>query len=222
MSYQPGVWDGSECALVLMDYQPEVVATVFEQDRRLIELNARSLADLAVRFEVPVVLSTVSVRAGVNGPTIPSLKDVLPDLVEIDRNSTNAWEDEKFLAVVKATGRKKLVLCGLVTSVCLAYPSVCALADGYEVMFVEDAVGDLTKQIHDTAVQRLIQAGAVPTSTSAMMIEWFRDWEDRRAPAMREVLGPWVREWTALKNEPELSHEWMFPGARTSAPAGVN
>jgi nicotinamidase-related amidase len=126
MTYQPGVWDGSECALVLMDYQPEIIATVFEQDRRLIELNARSLADLAVRFEVPVVLSSVSVRAGVNSPTIRSLKEVLPDVAEIDRNSTNAWEDEAFVAAVKATGRRKLVLCGLVTSVCLAYPSVCA------------------------------------------------------------------------------------------------
>jgi nicotinamidase-related amidase len=222
MTYQPGVWDGSECALVLMDYQPEIVATVFEQDRRMIELNARSLADLAVRFEIPVVLSTVSVRAGVNSPTIPSLKEVLPGLLEIDRNSTNAWEDEAFLAAVKATGRTKLVLCGLVTSVCLAYPSVCALADGYEVMFVEDAVGDLTKQIHDTAVQRLIQAGSVPTSTSAMMIEWFRDWEDPRAPAMREVLGPWVHEWTALKKEPQTSYELVLPGARTTAPGGVN
>jgi nicotinamidase-related amidase len=222
MTYQPGVWDGSECALVLMDYQPEIVATVFEQDRRMIELNARSLADLAVRFEVPVVLSTVSVRAGINSQTIPALKEVLPDLAEIDRTSTNAWEDEAFPAAVKATGRKKLVLCGLVTSVCLAYPSVCALADGYEVTFVEDAVGDLTKQIHDTAVQRLIQAGAVPTSTSAMMIESFRDWEDPRAPAMREVLGPWVQEWTALKKEPQLTYDWVFPGARASAPAGAN
>lgn len=217
MNHKSVVWDESECALVMMDYQPEIIATVFEQDRRLIELNIRSLADLAVRFEIPVVLSTVSVSAGVNSPTIQSLKDKLPDAQEIDRTTTNAWEDEAFLAAIKATGRKKLVMCGLVTSVCLAYPTVCALADGYEAMIVEDAVGDLTKQIHDTAVLRMIQAGAVPTSTSAMMIEWFRDWADPRAPAMREVLVPWVTEWTPLKQTPELSYEPVFPGVNAPA-----
>jgi hypothetical protein len=162
------------------------------------------------------VLSTVSVQAGVNSPTIQALKDTLPDLEEIDRTTTNAWEDDAFLAAVKATGRKKLVICGLVTSVCLAYPAVCAIADGYEVMFVEDAVGDLTKQIHGTAVLRMVKAGAVPTSTTAMMIEWFRDWADPRAPAMRDVLIPFTQEWSVLKRAPELSYEPVFPGARTS------
>jgi nicotinamidase-related amidase len=213
-----GIWDGSACALVLMDYQPEVIGTVFEQDRRLIELNVRALADLAGRFEVPVVLSTVSVQAGVNSPTIQALKDALADVEEIDRTTTNAWEDDTFLAAVRATGRRKLVMCGLVTSVCLAYPAVCAIADGYEVMFVEDAVGDLTKQIHDTAVLRMIQAGAVPTSTTAMMIEWFRDWADPRAPAMRDVLIPFAQAWSALKRAPEAPYEPVFPGARPSEP----
>jgi nicotinamidase-related amidase len=223
MTYEPGIWDASDCALLLMDYQPEVIGTVFEQDRRQIELNVRSLADLAMRFEVPVVLSTVSVRAGVNSPTIPSLKEVLPDNDEIDRTTTNAWEDEAFLAAVKATGRGKLVIAGLVTSVCLAYPVVCALADGYQVTFVEDAVGDLTKQIHDTAVLRMIQAGGVPNSTSALMIEWFRDWADPRGAAMREVLIPWSEEWATLKKAPEVSYDWVFPGARTSGSvAGVD
>ena len=216
MAYEPGIWDASECALVLMDYQPEILGTVFEQDRRLIELNVRALAELAVRFQVPVVLSTVSVRAGVNSPTIESLKQLLPAVGEIDRNTTNAWEDQAFRSAVAETGRRKLVMGGLVTSVCLTYPTVCALADGYQVMFAEDAVGDLTKQIHNTAVLRMTQAGAVPTSTSAMMIEWFRDWEDPRAPAMREVLIPWVQEWSALKKAPESSYEPVFPGTRTA------
>jgi hypothetical protein len=100
---------------------------------------------------------------------------------------------------------------GLVTSVCLAYPTVCALADGYQVMFAEDAVGDLTKKMHDTAVLRMIQAGAVPTSTPAMMIEWFRDWAGPRAPAMREVFYPWEAEWGALKKAPEDHYEPVFP-----------
>lgn len=213
----PGPWDASECALLLMDYQPEVIGTVFEQDRRMIELNAKTLADAAVRFGIPVVLSTVSVADGVNSPTLPSLKEMLPEHEEIDRSTLDSWEDEAFVAAVKATGRKRLVMCGLVTSVCLAYPIASAIADGYEVMFVEDAVGDLTKQIHNTAVRRLIQAGAIPNSTSAMMLEWFRDWHSPLAPAMREVLPPWTVEWSALEQAPELSYELVFPGARAAA-----
>jgi nicotinamidase-related amidase len=217
MNQKPGIWDASECALLLIDYQDDVVAQVFEQDRRVIELNAATLADLAVRWEIPVVLSTVGVEMGVNGPTIPSVKAKLPGVEEIDRSSTNAWEDPAFLAAVEATGRKRLVMAGIVTSVCLAFAAVSAIADGYEVMFVEDAVGDLTKEIHDQAALRLIQAGAVPNATTALMIEWFRDWKSPRASQMREVLPPYLVRWTALKGAPGF-HEPTPPAAR----AGVD
>jgi nicotinamidase-related amidase len=217
MNQTPGIWDASECALLLIDYQDDVLGQVFEQDRRVIELNAVALADLAVRWDIPRVLSTVGVEMGVNGPTIPSVKEKLAESEEIDRSSTNAWEDQAFLAAVEATGRKRLVMAGIVTSVCLAFAAVCALADGYEVMFVEDAVGDLTKETHDQAVLRLIQAGAVPNTTTSLMIEWFRDWKSPRASQMREVLPPYLERWTALKREPEF-HEPTPPAAR----AGVD
>src|SRR3981081_4117060 len=125
-----GTWDASECALLLIDYQENVLDLVVEQDRRVIELNARTLATSARAFNIPVVLSTVGVEMGVNKPTIASLKAALPNVKDIDRSSMNAWEDRAFLDAVKATGRKRLVMGGIVTSVCLAYPVVEALSDG--------------------------------------------------------------------------------------------
>jgi len=98
----------------------------------VIELNASTLATAARAFNIPVVLSTVGVEMGVNKPTIASLKAALPDVKDIDRSSMNAWEDAAFVAAVKATGRKRLVMGGIVTSVCLAFPAIDALADGYE------------------------------------------------------------------------------------------
>src|SRR5258706_6673328 len=116
-----GTWDASECALLLIDYQENVLDLVFEQDRRVVELNARTLATAARAFNIPVVLSTVGVQMGVNKPTIASLKAALPDVKDIDRSSMNAWEDAAFVAAVKATGRKRLVIGGVVTPGCLPF-----------------------------------------------------------------------------------------------------
>src|SRR5438093_333882 len=144
------VWDREGCALMFIDYQDHVLDVIFEQDRRVIELNVRTLAKMALDFKIPVILSTVGVEMGANGPTISALRAVLPNVKEIDRSSMNAWEDARFQAVVKATERKRLVMAGIATSVCLAYPVVEALAAGYEVTFIEDAVGDSYKELHDT------------------------------------------------------------------------
>src|SRR5260370_2238412 len=109
---RPAVWDASDCALLLIDYQDSVLAQVFEQDRRLIEFNASSLAKLALRFDIPVVLSTIGVEMGVRGPTIPALASELPDVAPIDRHTPNAWESPAFVEAVKATGRRRLVIGG--------------------------------------------------------------------------------------------------------------
>jgi nicotinamidase-related amidase len=199
-----GIWDASECALVLIDYQPHVMDVIFEQDRRVIELNARTLAAVAVAFRIPVILSTVGVEMRVNQPTIASLRAALPGVEDIDRSTMNAWEDAGFLAAVKATGKQRLVMAGIATSVCLAYPVVSALADGYEVAFVVDAVGDSYKELHDTAVLRLTHAGAVPNTTLPMMAEWFRDWKSSLADQARKHFVPYYEELAALKRAPEL------------------
>jgi nicotinamidase-related amidase len=198
------VWDASECVLMFIDYQDHVMDLIFAQDRRIIELNIRTLAKMAVAFKIPVILSTVRVEMGVNGSTIESLRAVLPHVQDIDRSSMNAWGDANFVAAVKATGRKRLVMCGISTSACLTYPVVSALADGYEVTFIEDAVGDTSKQQHDTAVLRLAHAGAIPNTTVGMIAEWLLDWKLPVANEWRKVAVPYYDEIAALQRAPEF------------------
>lgn len=200
----PAVWDASQCALMFIDYQEHVFDVIFAQDRRVIELNVRTLARMANSFEVPVILSTVGVELGANGPTIDSLKEVLPGVKDIDRSTMNAWEDAKFLAAVRATGRRRLVMCGISTSACLAYPVVSALADGYEVAFIEDAVGDTYLEQHETAVLRLAHAGAIPNTTVGIIAEWFLDWALPVADAWRKVAVPYYEEMAKLRAAPAL------------------
>src|SRR6202023_2422270 len=166
------------------------------------EFNVSNLARLAVGFDIPVVLSTIGVEMGVREPTIPALTAELPDVAPIDRHTQNAWESAAFVDAVKATGRQRLVIGGIVTSVCLAQVAVSALADGYEVMFIEDAVGDSLRENHDTAVLRLAHAGAIPNTTMAMMGEWFRDFKSPLASSALELFVPYREQWAALLRTP--------------------
>jgi len=193
-SKSSGVWDSKECALILIDYQPGIMTYIQSSDPKAVELNARYLTKAAVAFDIPIILTTIAVEMGVNQPTIASLRDEIPNVPEIDRSTMDSWADQNFLKAVKDTGRKRLVMCGIVTEVCLAYPVVSALKDGYEVCIVADAVGGVTRESHDIAVLRMIQAGAVPNTTTAMITEWFRDWAGELAPAAREVLVPFLKE----------------------------
>lgn len=194
MSRNRATWDASECALILIDYQPEMFKGIGSTDPQTVENNVCALTRAAVSFDIPVILSTVGVQMGVNQPTIRSLRNELPEMQEIDRSSMNAWEDEAFLKAVKATGRKRLVFCALWTEICLAYPVLEALNDGFEVTFVADAVAGQSKEEHEMAVERMIQAGAIPNTSIAMVAEWFRDWKSPLAAKGREVFVSLIRD----------------------------
>ena len=189
-----GTWDSKECVLVLIDFQPGVMSFIGSHDPKAVELNARYLTKAALAFDIPIILSTVGVKMGVNQPTIAALRDEISDVPEIDRSSMDSWADRGFVEAVKKTGRKRLVMAGVVTEVCLAYPVVNALKDGYEVSIVTDASGGSTTETHDMAVLRMIQAGAVPQTTVAMLTEWFRDWAGPLAPKAREVIVPFLKD----------------------------
>lgn len=208
------VWDASECVLMFIDYQAHVLDVIFAQDRRVIELNTRTLAKMAVAFRIPVILSTVGVEMGANGPTIDSLQAVVPNVHDIDRSTMNAWADPRFQAAVKATGRKRLVMCGISTSACLTYPVVSALADGYEVTFIEDAVGDSSQRQHDTAVLRLAHAGAIPNTTVGMIAEWFLDWKLPVANEWRKVAPLYYDEIAAMQRAPEYQTPHGFTATK--------
>jgi nicotinamidase-related amidase len=163
-------------ALIIIDYQPVQVNSVASMDRRALVENITSVAKTAKLFELPVVLSTVNVKTGTNTPMIHQVTDVLTGIEQIDRTTVNAWEDAQFVAAVKALGRKKLIMSALWTEVCLCFPALDALHEGYEVYPVVDAVGGTSVEAHRAAMERMVQAGAQPTSWVQLICELQRDW----------------------------------------------
>lgn len=184
------IWDASEVALIVIDYQPEMINSIVSGNKDFISLNAKYLTKVARTLDIPIVMSTVAVDMGINKPTVPSIAEELPKGQKIiDRSSMDAWEDRAFLAAVKATGKKKLVFIGLYTEICLAYPVAEAIKEGYDVMFITDAVGGISVEAHDVAIQRMIQAGAIPNTTHAYNLELFRDWKSPLVPKMRPIFA---------------------------------
>jgi len=163
-------------ALLVIDYQPSQVQTVTSIDHDLLTRNIVSVARLAKAYGLPIVLSTVNVVANGLPPTIPELREVLSDSVEIDRTQINSWEHLEFRRAVLATGRKKLIMAALWTEVCLAFPSLDALREGYEVYPVVDAVGGTSPEAHRAGLERIVRAGAQPISWVSLACELQRDW----------------------------------------------
>jgi nicotinamidase-related amidase len=163
------------CALVLIDHQPQMTFGVANIDRQLLKNNVIGLAKAAKVFNVPTVLTSVETES-FSGNIWPELLAVLPDNRIFERTSMNTWDDAGVKAELKKFGRKKLVLAALWTEVCLTFPALEAMADGYEVYFVEDASGGTSVAAHNMSVQRMIQAGAVPITWQQFLLEMQRDW----------------------------------------------
>ncbi len=163
-------------ALLIIDYQPVPLSSTTSMDSHELVTNIVGVAKTAKLFGLPIVLSTGDVKTGRNQPTIPQLMEVLKPIEEIDRTTINAWEDKEFLAAVKATGRKKLIIAGLWTEACLTFPTLDAIRDGYEVYPIVDAVGGTSLEAHRTALERMVQAGAKPTTFVQVLCELQRDW----------------------------------------------
>ena len=163
-------------ALVIIDFQPVQVTSIASMERRELVANITAVARTAKLFGLPIVLSTVNVATGLNQPTIHQLREVLGPVEAIDRTSINAWEDGDFVAAIQATGRKKLVMAALWTEVCLVFPALDALRAGYEVYPVVDAVAGTSKAAHTAGLQRILQAGAQPTTWVQFACELQRDW----------------------------------------------
>jgi nicotinamidase-related amidase len=190
-----GVWKYQDVVLVLIDYQKEMFDTVrSETPADLIDLNVRLLIKAAKAFDIPIVLSTVGVEMGVNQPTRQSILDELPGIQVVDRSSMNAWEDKPFVEAVKKTGRKRIIFGALFTEICLAFPVIDAMAEGYEATFVVDAVGGLSQLAHQTAIDRLAHAGAVSNTALALVTELFRDWKSPVANKAREIVKTYLAD----------------------------
>lgn len=162
------------CVLLLIDHQPFQVSGVQNIEPAQMINNVVALAKGAKAFGVPTLLTTVLKDRG--GDLIKQLQDVFPEQKPIDRTFINTWEDQRVVDWVKQTGRKKIVMAALWTEICLAFPAVQALGEGYDVYFVTDASGGVSVEAHNMGIQRMIQAGAVPLTWMVFVAELQRDW----------------------------------------------
>src|SRR5438552_12722768 len=172
---EKGLLTPDNCVVAMIDLQPQMLFGVSSHDRQTIINCNLVLAKAARIFGVPVVLSAVETKS-FSGNTWPQLLAALGNPTPIERSSMNSWDDANFVAAIKKSGRKKIVLTGLWTETCVALPTVQAIHDGYEVYVVEDCCGDVNQLSHDNAMKRVIQAGAKPVTALSVMLEWQRDW----------------------------------------------
>ncbi|SDR32332.1 hydrolase [Pseudovibrio sp. Tun.PSC04-5.I4] len=161
--------------LILIDYQPPILQGVNNIDHKDLINNATGLIKTAVIYDIPIIFSHVAV--GLNGyaPMIDELKKLAPNATFIDRTNVNAWEEPEFVKAVEATGRKKLIMGGLWTDVCLAYPAIEAEREGYDVYVPEDVVGSFTQTSHENGMRRMIAAGVEPITWNVVPAEFQRD-----------------------------------------------
>jgi nicotinamidase-related amidase len=175
------------CALILIDHQPFQFAGLRSHDTQTVINNVVGLAKSAKVFNVPTLLTTVLEKQG--GLLLKQLQDVFPEQKPIDRTFINTWEDERVVDWVKKTRRRKIVMAALWTEICLAFPVIHALGDGYEVYFVTDASGGVSVEAHEVAVQRMVQAGGIPLTWTVFAAELQRDWaRQANVPAYAQIL----------------------------------
>src|SRR5207302_10394011 len=175
---EKGLLTPDNCVVTLIDLQPQMLFGVGNFDRQSIISNNVALAKAARVFDLPVVLSTVETK-GLSGNMWPQIQAIFPKQTPIERTTMNSWDDENFVAAVKKSGRKKIVLTGLWTETCVTLPTIQALHDGYEIYVVEDCCGAVRQLAHDNAMKRVVQAGAKPVTALSVMLEWQRDWAHR-------------------------------------------
>jgi len=164
-----------DSAIVFIDPQPQMTFGVANIDRSLLINNVTMLAKVAKEYKVPTVLTAVETE-GFSGYIWPQLLDVFPGQSVVERSSMNAWDDAGFREAIEATGRKNVILTGLWTEVCVAWPALSMLAAGYTIYVVEDCCGALSSTAQDAALSRMVQAGAIRLTTVAALLEWQRDW----------------------------------------------
>lgn len=165
--------------VIFIDHQPQMAFGVQSIDRQTLKNNTVALAKAAKVFNVPTTITSVE-SEGFSGYVIPELLDVFPDHDVLERTSMNSWDDQKVRDALAKAGRKKVIVSGLWTEVCnntFAFSAM--LEGGYEIYMVADASGGTTKEAHDYAMQRMIQAGVRPVTWQQVMLEWQRDWATR-------------------------------------------
>ncbi|MDD2101348.1 MULTISPECIES: isochorismate family cysteine hydrolase YcaC [Pseudomonas] len=167
-----------DAVVLLVDHQTGLISLVQDFSPNEFKNNVLALADVARFFELPTILTT-SFEQGPNGPLVPELKEMFPEAPYIARpGQINAWDNEDFVKAIKATGRKQLIIAGVVTDVCVAFPTLSALAEGFEVFVVTDSSGTFNTTVQQASWNRMTQAGAQMMNWFSVACELQRDWRN--------------------------------------------
>lgn len=194
--------DKNDAAVLLVDHQTGLINLVQDYTPNEFKNNILALADIAKYFNLPTILTT-SFEEGPNGPLVPELKQILPEAAYIPRpGQINAWDNEDFVKAVKATGKKQLIIAGVVTDVCVAFPALSALEEGFDVFVVVDASGTINKDMRDAALMRVVHAGAQTVSWFSVVSELHRDWRNDVA-GLGAILSNHVPNYRNLMNSYE-------------------
>ena len=168
--------DADDHVLIMIDHEGQMAFAVQSIDIQTLRNNVGLVAGTAKLFDVNTIITTVAEKS-FSGPLFPEIKEYFPNENNyIDRTTMNSWEDKRIVEAVKKTGLKRIVLAGLWTEICVTLPALSALEDGYEVYAITDASGGVSKEAHDMAVARMIQAGVVPITSMQYLLEIHRDW----------------------------------------------
>ncbi|MFC4962354.1 hydrolase [Alcaligenes sp. GCM10023179] len=212
------VIDPDDAVMLLIDHQSGLFQTVKDMPMTTLRDHATALAKIATLSKLPVI-TTASVPQGPNGPLIPEIHQNAPHAQYVARKGEiNAWHNEDFVAAVKATGRKTLIIAGTITSVCMAFPAISAVAEGYKVFVVIDASGTYSKMAEEITLARMMQAGVVPIDTGAVASELQRTWNRPDAqewaqvytkifPAYQLLIESYAKAQDVLKNQEQLDSQ---------------
>ena len=215
---QKPIIDPNDAAMLLIDHQSGLFQTIGDMPMPVLRNHAAALAKMASLAKLPVI-TTASVPQGPNGPLIPEIYANAPHATYVARKGEiNAWDNPDFVAAVKATGRKQLIIAGTITSVCMAFPAIAAVQDGYQVFAVVDASGTYSKMAQEITLARIVQAGVVPMDTAAVASELQRTWNRTDAqewanvyakifPAYQLLIESYLKAQDVEKNHEQLDSQ---------------
>ena len=183
--------------VAMIDHQTGLLVSCRDQDPHLMKANIRGLSQLAKTLELPSVI-TASMPEGPNGPIMPDILETLGDTVIERPGEMNAWDNADFKGAIEATGRKKIIMAGIVTDVCLMFPAISAVAEGYDVYAVVDASGTWNDTVRDAAMMRMTQAGVKVTTWAAVLAELMHDWRSEKGLELGGVLAE------------HTSYQWVY------------
>ena len=201
------LFDVSDAAILLLDHQAGLFQTVKDISVAELRTNTTVLAKLATLLKIPVI-TTASEPGGPNGPLMPEIHEAAPHAIFVSRKGeVNAWDNDDFVAAVRATNRKTLIMAGVWTSVCVMFPALDAKAAGFDVYAVIDASGDPSEMVSRTTLARFVQGGVIPTTTNAVVCEAHRTWRRPEAAELAKLYGLVAPNYAAVAESYQKARE---------------